>query len=112
MRELQQQSKQLQLQLNNMTPGSEKWQEINTELTAVKNRMSELRSASGSTAKDLGGNMNNMASSFSSFISAAKNGDVVGMIPALGKYAAVVGVVAGALGFAKEVMMSTRATSK
>lgn len=43
MRELQKEAKVLAIQLNNLTPGSEKWVELNGQLTKVNNRISELK---------------------------------------------------------------------
>lgn len=43
MRELQKEAKVLAIQLNNLTPGSEKWVELNGQLAKVTNRISELK---------------------------------------------------------------------
>ena len=52
MRELQQQAKGLQMQLNNLTPGSEKWQATQKELNAVRNRIIELKTSSKDTKNE------------------------------------------------------------
>jgi len=110
MQQLKKTSNDLLKQLDNTSKSlhPEAYAKLEKELQAVAKAKVNLK---GKT-DDVGTALNKGAASFSSFISAAKSGDVVGMIPALGKYAAVIGLVAGALGFAKSVMESTRATSK
>jgi len=108
MRELQKESKNLSMQLNNMTPGSDKYKDFKTQLDSVNSRIKELKG----TASDTQNSLNKTATGIGGFINSAKSGDLVGMIPMLGKFAGVIGLVAGGLSFAKDVMESTRATSK
>jgi len=102
--------KDLQKQLDNTSKvlHPEEYAKLEKEINAVAQAKVNLKSKTD----DVSNTLNKGAASFSSFLSAAKSGDVMGMIPALGKYAAVIGLVAGALAFVGEVMMSTRATSK
>lgn len=99
---------QKQMDATSKSLSPEAYTKLQTELVATRTRMEELKGKSS----EVGSKMNEMAGGFSGFVSAAKSGDIVGMIPMMGRYASVIGLVAGALGFAKEVMMSTRATSK
>ncbi|MDA3912288.1 MAG: hypothetical protein PF448_13120 [Bacteroidales bacterium] len=54
MKQLRSESKRLQNQLNNATPGTKEWKRLNNELTATKARMSELR-GNGSKANRIFG---------------------------------------------------------
>jgi len=106
--ELNKLQKTMSADKNRMIPDSAEWKKLDADIKVVQARMSELKGNSSDTQNSL----NKMAGGFSGFINAAKSGDIVGMIPMLGKYAAVIGLVTGALGFAKSAMESTRATSK
>jgi len=110
MQQLKKTSNDLLKQLDNTSKSlhPEAYAKLEKEINAVSQAKVNLKSKTD----DVSNTLNKGAASFSSFLSSAKSGDVMGMIPALGKYAAVIGLVAGALAFVGEVMMSTRATSK
>lgn len=49
MSELRKEARQLQIQLDKVTPGSDDWKKLNAELKTTKTRMKELRDASNAT---------------------------------------------------------------
>lgn len=67
MRELQEKSKLLQMQLRNLTPGSEKYQQFDAELKQVNARMKELRGQASQTQSGL----SNLANGFNKYFALA-----------------------------------------
>ena len=63
MRELQDKSKMLSMQLRNLTPGSAKYQQFDAELKQVNARMKELRGTAAQTQSGLG----NLANGFNKY---------------------------------------------
>jgi chromosome segregation ATPase len=67
MKELQDKSKSLQMQLRNLTPGSEKYQQFDKELKEINARMKELRGTAQSTQSGL----SNLANGFNKYFALA-----------------------------------------